>query len=397
MSERLADLDNGKARRPLEGFRVVDFTRVLAGPYCTALLADLGAEVIKIESPDGDDYRRIGPFRNGESLLFQTVNRGKRSIVLDLKSADDLAVAHALIAGADALIENFRPGIMSKLGLGYEAARASNPGLVYVSLSGFGAVGPLRDLPAYDVIVQAMSGLMDLTGEADGTPTMVGEALGDVAGGLFASLGMISALLDRERTGIGRFIDVSLLDSLLSVMPTAACRVLLQGSEPRRSGNKHPLSAPFGIYAVKSGHVAVAVLNDRLFHQFSDAIGFPQLRSDPRFLSDALRRENEAALSVYIEKWGRNHSADDAASILSRSGIPAATITSAKEAWTGQHVLARQLTSAVEHPELGELRIPEQPVRFEGLPRGGRRPAPALDADGQQIRRELTIHSGEGK
>ncbi|MBR1146184.1 CoA transferase [Bradyrhizobium sp. AUGA SZCCT0431] len=392
-----SDSNNGKARRPLEGLRIVDFTRVLAGPYCTALLADLGAEVIKVESPDGDDYRRIGPFRNGESLLFQTVNRGKRSIVLDLKSREDLAVAHELIASADALIENFRPGVMSKLGLGYEVARAGNPGLVYVSLSGFGAVGPLRDLPAYDVIVQAMSGLMDLTGEPDGTPTMVGEALGDIAGGLFASLGMICALLDRERTGSGRFIDVALLDSLLSVMPTAACRVLLEGSTPRRSGNKHPLSAPFGIYAVKSGHVAIAVLNDRLFQLFSETIGFPELRNDPRFLSDALRRENEVELSLYIERWGSEYSAAQAVSILSQAGIPAATIVSAKDAWTGEHIQARNLTSVVEHPELGELRIPEQPVRFDGSPRGGRRPAPALDADGEQIRRELAAQTGKGK
>ena len=192
--------------RPLSGVRVLDFTRVLAGPYCTAMMADLGAEVIKIEAPHGDDYRHIGPFQEGESLLFQAVNRGKRSIALDLKQAEAIETVKALLADCDVLIENFRPGVMDKLGLGYDTLRAAFPHLIYVSVSGFGQTGSNTAKPAYDIIIQAMSGLMDVTGEPDGTPTMIGEALGDVAGGLFAAWGTMVALFDHSRTGKGRRI-----------------------------------------------------------------------------------------------------------------------------------------------------------------------------------------------
>ena len=200
--------------KPLAGVTVLDFTRVLAGPYATALMADLGADVIKVESPGGDDYRHVGPFRDGESALFQTVNRGKRSIVLDLRTADDLAVAQNLAGRADVVVENFRPGVMARLGLDATALQAANPGLVYASVSGFGQSGPHAARPAYDIIVQAMSGLMDLTGEPAAAPTMVGEAMADVAGGLFAAWGIMVALFDRERTGRGRVVDLALSASI---------------------------------------------------------------------------------------------------------------------------------------------------------------------------------------
>lgn len=242
---------------PLSGVRVVDFTRVLAGPYCTALMADLGAEIIKVESPEGDDYRHIGPFRDGESLLFQTVNRGKRSVALDLKSPEGKAAVIDLIGTADVVIENFRPGVMDKLGLGPGRLRDAYPGLIYVSVSGFGQTGPNAAKPAYDIIVQAMSGLMDATGDADASPTMVGEAVADVAGGLFAAFGAMVALFDRSRTGKGRHVDLALFDALVSMMPVVACRTLL-GTEPvTRTGNRHPLSAPFGVYRGQDGYFAL--------------------------------------------------------------------------------------------------------------------------------------------
>ena len=210
--------------RPLDGVRVLDFTRVLAGPYCTAMMADLGADVIKVESVHGDDYRHIGPFDQGESLLFQALNRGKRSIVLDLKSDAGLATVKALLRSSDVLVENYRPGVMDKLGLGEKALREDFPALIYVSVSGFGQTGSNASKPAYDIIIQAMSGLMDATGDADGSPPMVGEAFADVAGGLFAAWGTMVALFDRSRTGNGRHVDVALFDSLMSMMPILACR-----------------------------------------------------------------------------------------------------------------------------------------------------------------------------
>lgn len=371
---------------PLSGFRVLDFTRVLAGPYATALLADLGADVIKVEGPQGDEYRHVGPFRDGESALFQTVNRGKRSVVLDLKDPRDVAVARDLAAAADVVVENFRPGVMARLGLGSEALMAANPRLVYASISGFGQSGPNADRPAYDIILQAMTGLMHVTGHPDGPPTMVGEAMGDVAGGVFATLGIVSALLERERTGQGRLIDVALHDSLAAMMPTAAARVLICGENPQRSGNCHALSAPFGVYPAGTGYFAVAVLNDRLFAAFCNVIGQPCLAADPRFASDTLRRVNEPALALAITDWAANLTAEAAVTQLAAAGVPAAELTSTEAAWTSAQSVERALHTPVTHPAIGQISVPEQPVHFAGLARGGRRAAPALDQDGAAIR-----------
>ncbi|MFP7571678.1 CaiB/BaiF CoA transferase family protein [Marivita sp. S2033] len=373
------------SKKPLSGVRILDFTRVLAGPYCTALMADLGADVIKVESAQGDDYRHIGPFRDGESLLFQTVNRGKRSVVLDLKSEQGRDTVKALLRETDVLVENFRPGVMDKLGLGVDAMRAAFPALVYVSVSGFGQTGPNAKKPAYDIIIQAMSGLMDATGNPDEAPTMVGEALADVAGGLFAAWGTMVALFDRTRTGQGRHVDVGLFDALTSMMPVLACRTLMGGEEPTRTGNRHPLSAPFGTYPAKDGHFAVAVLNDRLFSTFCDVIGQPELAQDSRFTSDSQRRSNEPALAECIERWAKARNVEDVVALLSGAGIPAAEIQSVAQAWASEQTRARALYSEVSHPELGQLRIPEQPVHFSNTQRGARRAAPALNADAADI------------
>ena len=367
--------------KPLEGVRVLDFTRVLAGPYCTALMADLGAEVIKVESDLGDDYRHIGPFAQGESLLFQALNRGKRSIVLDLKSPEALAIVKALLRETDVLVENFRPGVMAKLGLGVDALRAEFPALVYVSVSGFGQTGPNAVKPAYDIIIQAMSGLMDVTGAAEGTPTMVGEAFADVAGGLFAAWGTMVALFDRSRTGVGRHVDVALFDSLMSMMPTLACRTLMGNIAPTRTGNRHPLSAPFGTYPAQDGHFAVAVLNDRLFTKFCEVIGQPELANDPRFATDTLRRTHEPALADCIDVWAKTRPAAEIVDRLDAAGIPAALIQTVTQAWASPQARARALASDVQHPELGALLVPEQPVHFSNAPRGARTAAPALNAD----------------
>lgn len=371
--------------RPLSGVRVLDFTRVLAGPYCTAMMADIGAEVIKVEAPHGDDYRHIGPFDGTESLLFQAVNRGKRSIALDLKSHEAIETVKTLLQDCDVLIENFRPGVMDKLGLGYDTLHALFPQLVYVSVSGFGQTGPNTKQPAYDIIVQAMSGLMDVTGEPEAAPTMVGEAVGDVAGGLFAAWGTMVALFERSRTGEGRHVDVALFDSLVSMMPILACRHLMGGETPVRTGNRHPLSAPFGTYPAQDGHFALAVLNDRLFAGFSRIIGAPELSSDARFATDSLRREHEPALAAVIDQWTQDKPVAEVVALLLDAGIPAAPIATLAQAWASDQAAARGLASDVTHPVLGTLTTPEQPVHFSGVPRGGRKPAPALNADGPEI------------
>ena len=381
-------------RKPLSGLKVLDFTRVLSGPYCTALMADLGADVVKIESPQGDDYRHIGPFVDGESALFLNVNRGKRSIALDLKMARSSEIVRALVETADVVVENFRPGVMDKLGLGWDALSALNPRLVYVSVSGFGQSGPNVARPAYDIIVQAMSGLMSVTGEPDGPPTMVGEAIADVAGGLFAAWGCMVALFERDRTGVGRHVDLALFDALLAMTPTAACRHLIAGEEPARVGNRHALSAPFGVYRAGQGragqgHFAVAVLNEKLFGIFAETIGRPDLAGNPDFATDESRRRHEPALAEAIEAWAAELGAAEAVSRLNAAGVPASEIASVAEAWSSEQASVRGLASPVAHPTLGALMTPEQPVHFSGVPRGGRRAAPALNEDEAQILREL--------
>lgn len=369
---------------PLSGLKILDFTRVLSGPYCSALFGDVGANIIKIESPEGDDYRHIGPFVDGQSVLFEAVNRGKRSLVLDLKRADDAAVAKRLAREADVVLENFRPGVMAKLGLDWASLSAENPRLVYVSISGFGQTGPNVPLPAYDIIVQAMSGLMHATGPAEGSPTMVGEAIADVAGGLFAAWGTSVALLERERTGRGRHVDVALMDSLMAMTPTLASRHLLKGENPERSGNKHALSAPFGVYPARDGHFAVAVLNEKLFARFAEVIESPDLVSDTRFAGDAKRRENEPALAAYIENWSRTRSTDEVVAALHAAGIPASPLNSIAEAWQSTQAKQRGLASEVDAGHEARW-VPEQPVHFVGAARGRRRAAPRLNQDKADI------------
>jgi len=378
-------------RKPLDGVKILDFTRVLSGPYCTALMADLGADVVKIEGPNGDDYRHIGPFVDGESALFQSVNRGKRSIALDLKAPRSTEIVRALVETADVVVENFRPGVMDRLGLGWEALNALNPQLVYVSISGFGQTGPNIARPAYDIIVQAMSGLMSVTGEPDGPPTMVGEAIGDVAGGLFAAWGCMVALFERERTGVGRHVDLALFDALLALTPTAACRHLIAGEGPTRVGNRHPLSAPFGVYRAGEGYFAVAVLNEKLFAIFAETIGRPELARNPDFATDELRRRHEPMLAEAIEAWAAELGAVEAVSRLTAAGVPASEIASVAEAWSSEQASVRGLASPIGHGALGMLMTPEQPVHFSGAPRGGRRAAPALNEHEAEVLREIGL------
>lgn len=377
--------------RPLGGVRILDFTRVLAGPYCTALLADMGAEVVKIESASGDEYRHVGPFVGTDSALFEGVNRGKKSVVMDFKDARDVAILKELSKTADIAVENFRPGVMDRLGLGASALRIDNERLIYASISGFGQNGPHASRPAYDIIVQAMSGIMAQTGQPLAEPTMVGEAIGDVAAGLFGAWGIMVALFDRERTGRGRVVDVSLFDALMAMMPTAAARVLIAGEEPVRTGNRHPLSAPFGVYPAQSGHFAVAVLNDLLFARFCGVLGRPELADDPRFGSDSRRRANEAELAVHIGIWSGTRTAAEVVAELGNAGIPASEIWTAHQAWTSDQAKARGLFSEVAG-ETGRV-APEQPVHFSGDSRAGRTRAPRLDEHGVEIRAEITERS----
>jgi CoA:oxalate CoA-transferase len=380
--------------RPLDGLRVLDFTRVLAGPYCTALLADLGADVVKVEPPAGDDYRHIGPFLDdGSSALFETVNRGKRGLKLDLARAEDRDIACGLARRADVVVENFRPGVADKLGIGWEALAAINPRLVYASISGFGQDGPDAAKPAYDAIVQARSGLMSVTGEPDGDPTLIGESIADSVAGLFASWAILAALVERERTGRGRRIDLAMLDAMVAIQPLVLARYLATGVAPVRVGNRHALSAPFGVFHAADRPFVIAVLNPKLFASLSEAIGRPEIASDARFLTDAGRLAHEGALRDIIETWSRRLAASACVAQLEAAGVPAALIDDIEGVLTSPQGRRRSALQDVTDAKAPLGRVPEQPARFAGAARGRTHRAPRLDEHRAEILRRWT---GEG-
>lgn len=380
--------------RPLEHLRVLDFSRVLAGPFATALMADLGAEVIKIEPPQGDDYRAIAPMLNGHSALFTVMNRNKKSLVLDLKQPAAVALVHELAAQCDVAVENFRPGVADRLGIGAQALTARNPRLVYVSISGFGQSGPYAHRPAYDIIVQAMSGLMEATGDPDGPPTLVGEAVADVVSGLFAAWATLAALQQTARTGRGQHVDVAMFDATLGFLATSLARYLFTGKPARRVGNRHPLSAPFGVYRARDGHFALAVLNSKLFEVLAGVLVRPDLVADPRFRDDESRSANEPALRGAIETWAQQRAVDEVVMRLEAAGVPAAPIWNIAQALESPQAVARGLLGAVEDAELPELRLPGQPVRFTGSAPNRRERAPRLGEHTQELLSTLLDLSG---
>jgi len=370
----------------LPGVKILDFTRVLAGPYATALLADIGADVVKIEPPQGDDYRHVGPFyEDGTSALFAAINRGKRSIVADLANAEDRHAIQQLAASADVVVENFRPGVAAKLGIDYATLASANPALIYCSISGFGQglgqPGEAARRPAYDVIVQAMSGIMSVTGAPDGPPTLVGEAIADVASGLFASWAILAALAARHTSGRGRYIDVAMLDAMLALQPVMVARACATGVAPQRVGNRHALSAPFGSFRAADGEVVLAVLNNKLFAALAQAIDQPDLTTDPRFQTDALRLQHETELRHLIEHWLQARPAKDAVAHLVAAGIPASEVRDVRQALAEAERSGRDATQNVHHPTLGHINVPQQPVHFSDAPRRIVAAAPMLGAD----------------
>ena len=294
--------DNSPSALP--GLRILDFSRVLAGPFATMLLADLGAEVIKVERPGtGDDTRTWGPPHDarGQSTYFDAVNRNKLSVALDLGTAEGLAEAKALAADADVLVENFRPGLLDSFGLGYEDLGAANPGLIYCSITGFGRTAQAAALPGYDLLVQALGGLMSITGEPDGEPQKVGVALVDVLAGLFATIGILAALRHRDACGEGQLVEVNLLSSLLASLVNQASSYTVGGVVPQRMGNEHPSIAPYALYPTSNGHLVLAVGNDRQFRGLCEVLGAPELTEDSRYLTNPLRVQNRDALRVQLE------------------------------------------------------------------------------------------------
>jgi crotonobetainyl-CoA:carnitine CoA-transferase CaiB-like acyl-CoA transferase len=372
-------------RQALQGIRILDFSRVLAGPLATMVLADLGAEVIKVERPgSGDDTRAWGPPYDdrGESTYFQAVNRNKTSVVLDLSDPDGVAQARRLAADATVIVENFRPGVMDRLGLGYEALRADNTGLVYCSITGFGA-GAGAALPGYDLLVQAVGGLMSITGTPEGEPQKVGVALVDVICGLFAGVGILSAVRHLERTGEGQRVEVDLLSSLLAALVNQGSAFTLAGVVAERMGNAHPSIAPYELFAARDGELVIAVGNDRQFTVLCDVIGRPQLAGEPRFASNAERAAHREELRLELELVLSERPAAAWVDALNAVGVPAGQVNDVAAAFAFAERLG--LEPIVEVPRgdgAGAARLTRNPIRLSATPVSYRSAPPRLPAAG---------------
>ena len=364
---------------PLDGMTVLDLTRVLAGPYATMLLGDLGAEVIKVEQPGtGDESRNFGPFKNGFSLYFMSVNRGKQSVTLNLKTERGQAVFKRLLKQTDILVENFRPGTMQKLGLDYDTLKVEHPSLIYAACSGFGQTGPYAHQGAYDMIIQGMGGIISITGEPDGPPVRVGTSISDITAALFTTIGVLSALHHRNRTGSGQFVDVAMLDSLVAVLENAVVRYFATGEPPKPLGARHPAITPFEAFASADGHVIIALGNDTLWAKFCEYVNRQELISDERFRTNADRTENHSELFPILSEIMSQLPTDDWIDALGGIGVPCGPINAMDKVVNHPQVQAREMITRIAHNITGEVEVPGVPIKLSETPGNVDAPAPSL-------------------
>ena len=364
---------------PLNGIKVLDLTRVLAGPYATMLLGDLGAEVIKIEQPGtGDESRNFGPFKNGFSLYFMSVNRGKRSVTLDLKTERGKTIFKQLLEQTDILVENFRPGTMAKLGLDYDTLKAEHPSLIYAACSGFGQTGPYAQQGAYDMIIQGMGGIISITGEPEGPPVRVGTSISDITAALFTTIGILSALHHRNQTGKGQFVDVAMLDSLVAVLENAVVRYFATGEAPKPLGARHPAITPFEAFASADGHVIIALGNDTLWAKFCEHVNRQELISDERFRTNADRTENHGELFPILSEIMSQRTTNDWIDALGNIGVPCGPINTMDKVVTHPQVQAREMITRVTHHITGSVEVPGVPIKLSETPGNVDAPAPSL-------------------
>jgi CoA:oxalate CoA-transferase len=378
---------------PLSGVTIVDLSRILAGPYCTLLLAELGARVIKVEPPQqGDDARHYGPFKNGKSAYFASVNRGKESIALDLKSPTGRDIFERLLNKADALVENFRPGTMEKLGYGWESLHPRYPRLIYAAASGFGHSGPYSHYPAYDMVVQGLGGIMSITGHPGMPLTRVGTSVGDLAGGLYTAVALNAALLHRERTGEATKVDVALFDCQLALLENAIMRFTTTGEIPGPMGARHPSITPFEAFQTGDGNLIIAAGNDGLFIKLANALGRPDLATNPLFATNALRNQHQEALRAEIESVLRDGSTEHWIGVLEAAGVPCGPVNNVAQAIAHPQTAARNMLISVDDPVTGPLKLAGNPMKLSGFADPAtRHPAPDLDGDRDEILHELGL------
>ncbi|MYG53446.1 MAG: CoA transferase [Rhodospirillaceae bacterium] len=380
----------GPLAGPLAGVTVIDLTRALAGPYGTMLLGELGARIVKVEPPGGDPAREIGPHVAGQSAYFMSLNRGKESIVLDLKDAADRRVFEAMLRRADVLYENYRAGTMEKLGYGWDALKGLNPRLVYAATSGFGQTGPYSHRPAYDMVVQAMGGIVSITGHPGGPPTRVGMSIGDIAAGLFTALGVVSALQHRNRTGEGMMVDVAMLDSQVALLENAVARYSATGVAPGPLGARHPSVAPFDAFRTADGHIVVAAGHEDMFRRFSETVGRPDWPDDPRFATLADRLAHVDALKAEIEAVLATGTSDHWHALLEAADIPCGPINTVPDLFGNAHIAARKMIVNIDDPDAGTMAFAGLPIKMSAYAdRTTRPPAPRLDEHGARLREEF--------
>lgn len=382
----------------LEGVRVLDLTRALAGPYCTMMLGDLGADVIKVERPGrGDDSRGWGPpFAGepygpypGESAYFIAVNRNKRSLTANLKSPEGQEVMRRLAGVSDVLVENFRTGVLDRMGLGYEEMHGLNPRLVYCSISGYGRTGPYAERPGYDVIIQAEGGMMAITGPEEGPPSRVGVPIVDITAGMFAATAVLAALRARDLTGEGQLVDVSLLDTQVALLANVASNYLVGGAEPRRLGNAHPNIAPYEAFPARDRWFALAAANERQWAVLCDVIGRPELKDDPRFATNGARVSNRPELVTVLNDVFAARDADEWLPDLREAGLPCGPINTVPDVFDHPQAQARDLALETEHPTAGPVRLTGFPYKLSQTPAEVRQPPPLLGQHTEEVLTEL--------
>lgn len=386
----------GQGARPLEGMVVLDASQIMAGPFCTLLLADMGADVIKVERPDGgDDTRRMGPpFVSGESAAFLAMNRNKRSLALDLKTEEGTELFRRLARRADVLVENFRPGTMERLGLGYEALQESNPGLIYCSISGFGQTGPYRLRGGFDLVAQGMSGLISVTGHPGEPATKVGVPISDLNAGIYGAYGILCAYVQRLRTGRGQRVDTSLLEGAIAYTFWESAIYFATGKVPEPMGSAHRLNAPYQVFQTKDGSLSLGAANQATWERLCQAIGRPDLAADPRFRENAGRIERYQELAGILDEIFQRDTTANWLSRLEQAGVPAGPIYTLAEVYADPHVRAREMVVEVEHPVAGRVRQIGIPVKLSETPGRIARPAPTLGQHTDEVLAWLGLDGG---
>lgn len=374
--------------KALEGLKVLDLTSALNGPFCTTMLADHGADVIKFEPPAGEQCRTWGPLdeKSGESGFYAFLNRNKKGCTLNLKNEKAREMFYELVKDADAVVENYRPGVTKKLGVDYETLKKINPRLIYASGSGFGQYGPISHRPCYDIVAQSMGGMVNLTGYKDAPPVKVGPSVADHVAGIYLCVGFLLALYHREKTGEGQQVDVSMMDTIFTLLENSIVKTTMQGIIPERQGNVDPSISPFDIYPTSDGYVALGVGNDKLFRAFCDVIGRPELVEDPLYLTNDLRCQNyENGLQQLITEWTKQHTKAELEEIFDEAGIPCGPVLNMKEAIEHPQIQAREMMVHMEHPTIGEMYFQGCPVKLSKTPPSIDTPAPLLGQHNQEI------------